>query len=86
MNKPSKKSVDAAETKLSRRQFLNTASIATTSIAIVPRYVLGGLGFTAPSDKLNIAMIGTGGQGMQNLRNLLPEPDVQIIAIADTAE
>ncbi len=47
---------------------------------------MGRPGFTAPSEKLNIAMVGTGGQGMQNLRNLLQEKDVQIIALADTAE
>ena len=30
---------------------------------IVPRNVLGGPGFIAPSDQLNIASIGTGGKG-----------------------
>jgi len=57
-----------------------------SGITILPRYVLGGRGFTPPSQKLNVAMIGTGGQGMQNLRNLLQEDDVQIVAIADVAE
>jgi len=62
------------------------AGTAVACATIVPRYVLGGSGFTPPSDKLNIAMIGTGGQGMHNLRNLLQESDVQIIALADVAE
>jgi len=53
--------------------------------ALVPRYVLGGPGYTPPSDILNIVMIGAGGQGMQNTRNLLQEDDVRIVAIADTA-
>ena len=72
-------------TATSRRQFLSTATMLS-GITILPRYVLGGRGFTPPSQKLNVAMIGTGGQGMQNLRNLLQEDDVQIVAIADVAE
>lgn len=71
---------------LSRRRFISLTGTAALSAAIVPRYVLGGPGYTPPSDKLNIAMIGTGGQGMQNLRNLLIEKDVQIVALADVAE
>lgn len=71
---------------VSRRQFVNAAAAAFTSVAVVPRYVLGNPGFTAPSDKLNIAMIGVGGQGMQNTKNLLQQDDVQIVALADTAE
>jgi predicted dehydrogenase len=70
---------------LSRRQFLNTAGTAA-AFTILPRYVLGGSGYTPPSEKLNIAMIGAGGQGMQNLRNLLQEEDVQIVALSDTVE
>ena len=62
------------------------AGTTAAAFSVVPRYVLGGPGYTPPSDKLNVAMIGAGGQGMQNLRNLLREQDVQIIAIADVAE
>src|SRR5512138_2502774 len=70
----------------SRRQFLAKAGTTAFGVTILPRYVLGGRGFTPPSGKVNVAMIGTGGQGMQNLRNLLQEDDVQITAIADVAE
>ena len=70
---------------LSRRKFINTAGTAA-AFTILPRYVMGGPGHTPPSEKLNIAMVGTGGQGMQNLRNLLQQADVQIVAISDTAE
>ncbi len=69
-----------------RREFLRGATAGAIGFTILPRYVMGGRGFVAPSDKLNIGMIGTGGQGMQNLRNLLQEDDVQIAAIADVAE
>ncbi|MBN1465672.1 Gfo/Idh/MocA family oxidoreductase [candidate division KSB1 bacterium] len=65
---------------------MQTTAPAIAAATVVPRYVLGGAGFTPPSDKLNIAMIGVGGQGMQNTRNLLQQNDVQIVAIADTEE
>jgi predicted dehydrogenase len=69
----------------SRRRFLQKTAAGAFGFAIVPRHVLGGVG-RAPSEKLNVAMIGAGGQGMQNLRNLLQEDDVQIVAIADVTE
>jgi hypothetical protein len=46
----------------SRRRFIATAS-AAAAVTIVPRHVLGGPGFVAPSDKVNVALIGAGGQG-----------------------
>lgn len=83
MNTPRTSSKPVKE--VTRRHFLNTAGTAA-AFTILPRYVMGGPGHTAPSEKLNIAMIGAGGQGMANLRNLLQIEDVQIIALADTAE
>jgi len=71
---------------MTRRQFLS-ASVATVSaLAIVPRHVLGGPRFVAPSEKVNIAIIGAGGQGQNNARSLFNEPDAQIIAVCDVAE
>ena len=43
----------------SRRDFIKKSLLAS-SIVIVPRHVLGGTGYTAPSDQLNIASIGVG--------------------------
>jgi predicted dehydrogenase len=71
-----------SKTQWSRRQFLGTAA-AAAAVTIVPRHVLGGPKFVAPSEKVNIAIIGAGGQGRTNVRNLFNEPDAQIIAIAD---
>jgi predicted dehydrogenase len=70
---------------VSRRGFLNTAGTAA-AFTILPRYVMGGSGYTAPSEKLNLAMVGAGGQGMRNILNLLKEKDVHIVALSDTAE
>ena len=46
-----------------RRRFLATAAGAALSLHIVPRGVLGGASQTPPSEKLNVAGIGVGGQG-----------------------
>ncbi len=69
---------------LNRRQFLGAA--AGGAFMIVPRHVLGGQGQTAPSDTLHIAIIGAGGQGTVNMKSLLQEQDVRIIAVADPNE
>ena len=71
---------------LSRRRFIQQASAAALSATIVPRHVLGGAGVTPPSETLNVAIIGTGGQGLHNMRALLAENDVQIVAVADVMD
>ncbi|MGA2035037.1 MAG: Gfo/Idh/MocA family oxidoreductase [Thermoguttaceae bacterium] len=50
-----------------RREFLARTAIAAAAVSVVPRHVLGGPGNTPPSDKLNIAGIGVGGMGANNL-------------------
>jgi len=47
----------------SRREFLRGVAGTVTAFTIVPRHVLGGMAVAAPSDKLNIAIIGVGGRG-----------------------
>ena len=72
--------------RISRREFIGSAAAATAGLTVVPRYVLGRSGYTAPSEKLNVAIIGTGGQGTQNIKGLLGHADVQIMAICDVNE
>jgi myo-inositol 2-dehydrogenase / D-chiro-inositol 1-dehydrogenase len=48
---------------LGRRDFLRKTSIAATAFTIIPRRVLGGSGYTAPSDQLTKGIIGVGGMG-----------------------
>ncbi|MBX2822358.1 MAG: Gfo/Idh/MocA family oxidoreductase [Rhodothermaceae bacterium] len=52
----------------SRRQFLKTTAVVSAA-TIVPRHVLGGVGYKAPSDTLVIAGVGVGGMGGVYLRN-----------------
>src|SRR5258708_2014263 len=47
----------------SRRVFLGTTTGLALNFAIVPRHVLGGAGFVAPSERVNVAGIGAGGMG-----------------------
>jgi predicted dehydrogenase len=68
-----------------RRQFV-TAATAAVAATIVPRHVLGGSRFVPPSDRVNVAVIGVGGQGLHDTRGLLQEEDCQVVAIADPAE
>src|ERR1700744_795258 len=53
----------------SRREFLKTGAVATAGIMIVPRHVLGGKGFVAPSDRLTVASVGVGGKGAGDITN-----------------
>jgi len=68
---------------ITRRQFIDAAAKASLSFTIVPRSVLGGRGYIAPSDKLNIAYIGCGTQGLREMCELLPLPDLQIVSVCD---
>lgn len=52
---------------------------------IVPRHVLGGPGFIAPSEKINLAIVGAGGRG-HRCCEMMKEPDVRVVAVADPAE
>ena len=63
---------------MKRRSFLNT-SLAMAGIMVIPRHVLGGNGFTAPSDRLTKAIIGVGGMG----RGHIGYEDTRVVAICD---
>ena len=65
---------------LSRRAFVGQTAAASFGAMILPRHVLGGPGFQAPSDTLNIAAIGAGGMGASNMNQLTSQ---NIVAICD---
>jgi predicted dehydrogenase len=68
--------------KNSRRKFLKTGALAIGSFIIVPRHVLGK-GFIAPSDKINIGIIGLGKQGNILADKFLSNTGAQIVAGSD---
>ena len=63
---------------LSRRAFLGTTATAAAAFTIIPRYVMGGAGYTAPSDMINVAGIGVGSQGGGDIQQIC-SPDVPIV-------
>ncbi|WP_406697423.1 Gfo/Idh/MocA family oxidoreductase [Singulisphaera sp. Ch08] len=68
-----------------RRDFLKASAAVAAGFTIVPPHVLGGPKHVAPSDKVNIALIGAGGQGRSNLHGLFKLPDAHLMAVADPA-
>jgi predicted dehydrogenase len=68
------------EDKITRREFMGKAAATATVFTIVPRYVLGGAKYTAPSDKLNIACVGIGGKGHSDVHGVSSE---NIYALCD---
>jgi predicted dehydrogenase len=68
------------EFAISRREVLGAAA-GIAAFTVVPRYVLGGPGNTAPSDKLNVAGIGVGGRGADNLAGI--GATEKIVALCD---
>src|ERR1051326_352150 len=68
---------------VSRRKFLAASGAAAAAFTIVPRHVLGGPGYVAPSEKITLAHIGCGTQGFREMASLLAMPEIQIVAVCD---
>src|SRR4051812_8000006 len=68
---------------LSRRQLMLAGGMAATAFTIVPRHVLGGAGFVAPSEKITLACVGFGTQAIREIGGILASPDVQVVAVCD---
>lgn len=67
----------------SRKDFLKKAAFGLASFSIVPRFVLGGNGYTAPSDKITIGFIGNGKQSTILANPFFQLNDVQFVATSD---
>lgn len=65
--------------RVTRRQFTRTAAATAAGLTILPRHVLGGPGYTAPSDTLTKAVVGVGGMG----RGHLGYPGAVLRAVCD---
>ena len=64
---------------IARRDFLKTSLTGLAAFTIVPRHVLGGPGYIAPSDELTRAIIGVGGMGKGHIRYT----DGRLLAVCD---
>src|ERR1035437_2826789 len=69
-----------------RRQFLKRAALASGAIAapcIIPASALGLNGAVPPSERIVLGGMGVGNRGTGDLNWMLPEKDVQFVAICD---
>ena len=78
--------MSADDTPISRRTFVLDSAGAAAAFAlapmIVPRHVLGGVGYRPPSRTLNVACVGIGGMGMNNMATLV-EAGEKVVAVCD---
>lgn len=70
--------------QLTRRHFLGASIASLTTLTILPRHVLGGPGFTPPSEILTRAVIGTGGMGMGHVTGI--NLACKLLAVCDVDE
>jgi len=71
--------------KVTRRKFVADASAIGLGVMIVPRHVLGGVGYQAPSDTMNFAVVGFGGMGAENALELAKTENLVAFADVDFA-
>lgn len=69
--------------QISRRNFIKNSALTSAGFMIVPRHVLGGKGYIAPSDKLVIAGIGVGGKGQSDLSSFYNSGKAEIAFLCD---
>jgi hypothetical protein len=70
-----------AKNSINRRGFLKNSALGAAGFSIVPLHVLGGTGYTAPSDKLHIVCIGCGNEAHADIQRLSQTPgDKAVIA------
>ncbi|WP_313262147.1 Gfo/Idh/MocA family oxidoreductase [Sphingobacterium sp.] len=68
---------------MNRRDFISKTALGAAAVTIIPRHVLGGNGFLAPSDRLNLGFIGVGKQMYGLLNQFMKIPEAMVIAAAD---
>ena len=68
---------------MNRREFLGTVA-AASAFTIVPRRVLGGPGYVAPSDMILLAQVGCGMQAQRQVNTgFVRRDDLQFVAVVD---
>lgn len=72
-----------SSTPFSRREFIKNTGITAAGFIILPRHVLGGKGFLAPSDRLVIAGVGVGGKGESDIDAFFKSGKADIAYLCD---
>ncbi len=68
---------------INRRLFISQTASTGVGISIIPSYVLGKKGKTAPNDKINVALIGSGTQALKQLPDWLNREELQFVSVCD---
>jgi predicted dehydrogenase len=69
--------------KMNRRNFIGKAAAGAAAVTIIPRHVMGGSGFIAPNDRINVAYIGTGKQVPTLLNGIGNCKETVVVAACD---
>ena len=70
--------------KINRRKFIETTATSAIGFTILPSHVISTRGGKVPpSDRINVANIGCGTQGLREMGQLLQHPDIQVTSICD---
>lgn len=72
--------------QMNRRKFVEMTAASAFAFTILPRHVLGGKNYVAPSDKITLAYIGCGTQGIREILPLLSNEQIQVTAVCDPSK
>jgi hypothetical protein len=68
---------------MKRRNFISQTALTGVGLTILPSRLMGGAGITAPNEKINVALVGAGTQGLKQLADWLKRDELQFIAVCD---
>ncbi len=72
---------------MNRREFLKRSAVLSAGTLVVPTIVKASIwGPDAPSNRINIGVIGTGRQGRGDMAGIMRNTDVRITAVCDLDE
>jgi predicted dehydrogenase len=68
---------------MNRRKFIGNSAAAVAAFTIIPRHVLGGNGFLAANDRINLGYIGVGKQSIGLLEDIGKCKETTVLAACD---
>jgi hypothetical protein len=74
---------ESHKSSLDRRKFVEIMAASAIGFTIVPRHVLGGKNYIAPSDTVTLAYVGIGTQGIREMLPMLANPGIRVVAVCD---
>jgi len=74
---------ESKKTSLDRRKFVEIMAASAVGFTILPRHVLGGKNYVAPSDTVTLAYVGIGTEGIREMLPMLANPQIRVVAVCD---